>query len=146
MRCKRCEIDYLGGSICAQCGGALKRGEVRFSRMGQPLSHAGGASVGEAVPPMPFDREDEEPGTSDGFLVRLVRKTYESVLACALFSVVLRFGTFMFKVVDSLMATGGDVRPGISLLVEMKKEIGGCDVFFWVLIAILIFRFRHNPP
>ncbi|MEJ2745471.1 MAG: hypothetical protein P8123_07295 [bacterium] len=145
MRCKRCEIDYFGGSVCAQCGGALERGEVKFSRMGQPLFLVGGAPAGEAVSSTPVAREEEEPGGSDGILFRLVRKTVESAFACALFSVVLRFGTFMFKVVDSLMATGGDVRPGISLIVEMRKDIGGYDVFFWVLITILIFRFRHNP-
>lgn len=145
MHCKRCEIDYFGGSLCEKCGGALERGDVKFSRLGQPLFLAGGLPIGEAVPPPPVAREGEEPGRSDGILTRLLRKIVESALACALFSVVLRFGTFVFKVVDSLTATGGDVRPGISLLAEMRKEIGGFDVFFWLLIAVLIFRFRHNP-
>lgn len=145
MYCKRCEMDYFGGGLCEKCGGRLEKGEVKFSHVGQPLFFAGGAPMGEAVPSRPVARAEEEPGGSDGFLLRLLRKIVESAFACALFSVVLRFGAFVFKVADSLMATGGDVRPGISLLAEMRKEIGGFDVFFWALIAILIFRFRHNP-
>ena len=145
MYCRRCGIDCFGGGLCEKCGGALERGDVQFSHMGHPLFLMGGAPMGETVPPMPVVREEEEPGRSDGWLVRLVRKLVESAFACALFSVVLRFGAFMFKVVDSLTATGGDVRPGISLLAEMKKGVGGYDVFFWALIAILVFRFRHNP-
>ena len=102
--------------------------------------------MGEAFPSSrPVARREEEPGRSDGLLMRLAHKTVESAFGCALSSVVLRFCIFAFKVVDSLMSTGGDVRPGISLLAEMKREIGGYDVFFWALITILIFRFRHNP-
>lgn len=145
MYCKRCETDYFGGSICAQCGGALGKGDVRFSRMGQPLFLVGGAPMGATASRLPVARGEEEPGGADGLPARLGRKIVESAFACALFSVALRFGAFMLKVVDSLTATGGDVRSGISLLAEMKKEIGGYDVFFWALITVLIFRFRHNP-
>jgi len=145
MHCNRCEIDYFGGSICERCGGALERGEVRFSRMGQPLFLGGASPMSEHAPPLRAARAEKEPGRSEGLLVRLGYKLIESVFACALFSVVLRVGTFIFKVVDSLMATGGDIRPGISLLTEMKKAISGYDVCFWVLIAVLVFRLRHNP-
>ena len=101
--------------------------------------------MSEHAPPLRAARTEKEPGRSEGLLVRLGYKLIESVFACALFSVVLRVGTFIFKVVDSLMATGGDIRPGISLLTEMKKAISGYDVCFWVLIAVLVFRIRHNP-
>lgn len=145
MYCTRCEIDYFGGSICARCGGPLERGELRFSRMGQPRFSGGASPMGEPSSARHVARADKEPGRSEGFLVRCGYKFIESVFACALFSVVLRVGTFIFKVVDSLMATGGDIRPGISLLTEMKKAISGYDVCFWVLITVLVFRFRHNP-
>ncbi len=145
MYCKRCEIDYFGGSICARCGGALVRGEVRFSRMGQPFFLRGEPPISGSDRFRPDAEPVKEPGRAEGILIRLGRKLIESVFACALFSVILRVGTFLFKVADSLMATGGDIRPGISLVVEMKKEISGYDVFFWVLIAALVFKFRHNP-
>jgi hypothetical protein len=145
MHCKRCEIDYFGGSICARCGGALERGDVRFSRMGRPLFRGEAPAMSEAVPARHTAREEKEPGRSEGFIVRLGRKLIESVIACALFSVVLRAGTFLFKVADSLMETGGDILPGISLITEMKKPIGEIDVFFWLVVTVLVFRFRHNP-
>jgi len=145
MYCRRCEIDYFGGSICARCGGTLERGEVRFSRMGQPLFLRGAPPISGPDPSRRAARAEKEPGRSEGLLVRLGHKLIESVFACALFSVVLRVGTFMFKIVDSLMATGGDIREGISFLAEMKREISGYEIWFWVLIAVLVFRFRHNP-
>lgn len=145
MHCKRCDIDYFGGSICARCGGALDRGDVRFSRMGQPLFRGEAPTMREPVPARHTTREEKEPGRSEGFLVRLGHKFIESVFACALSSAILRAGTFLFKVADSLMATGGDIRPGISLLAEMKKPIGGFDVCIWMVIIVLVFRFRHNP-
>jgi len=145
MYCNRCEIDYFGGSICARCGGTLERGEVRFSRMGQPLFLGGASRMSEPVPPLRTARGEKEPGRSEGLLVRLGYKLIESVFACALFSVVLRVVTFIVKVVDSLTETGGDIRGGISLFADMQRAVSWYEVWIWVLIAVLVFRLRHNP-
>lgn len=145
MRCERCGIDYFGGSICTCCGGALKPGAIRFSRTGEPLSHMSPAGAGEAVLPMHHGFVEREAGRAEGALVRLSYKILESIFACALFSVLLRAVIFLVKVIDSLMETGGDIREGISFAADLQRAINWYEIVVWMLLVLVIFRFRHNP-
>ena len=147
MYCARCEMYHFGGSRCPSCGDGMVRGGMKFTRTGEPLAR--GAVSDPAA--SPFTRQagtgggKKEAGKSEGFLVRLAYKLMESVFACALFSVVLRMAIFLVKVADSLMETGGDVKEGISLVVEVQRAIAWYEIGGWVLLTVLIFMFRRNP-
>ena len=141
MHCRRCEEDFFGGSICPRCGGALRRGAVIYSRVGEPLAHR----ISPHGEGSERAHEEREPGHSEGLVVRLMHKMVESVLVCALFSVIFRISIFLLKVIDSLMKTGGDIYEGIRLGADMHRPVEWYETMIWMLIVFLVFRFRHNP-
>lgn len=147
MRCAGCEMDFFGGGICPRCGVALKRGDILYGRVGEPLASPAQPRPGENVFSGPRAREAtaQEPGEGEGALVRWSYKILESVFACALFSVVLRVVIFFVKVIDSLMETGGDIKEGISFLSEIQRAISWYEEAVWVLIAIIVLKYRHGP-
>jgi hypothetical protein len=121
---------------------------MKFTRTGEPLAR----NVKADLAASPFTRQagtgggKKEAGRkSEGILVRLAYKLMESVFACALFSVALRMATFLVKVADSLMETGGDVKEGISLVTDVQRAIEWYEIGGWVLLTVLIFAFRRNP-
>jgi hypothetical protein len=87
----------------------------------------------------------EATGGGEVVAARLFHKFFESIMACVLFSVLLRVVLFLIQVADSLMETGGTVKAGISLYDSIKMPIGWYEYGVWMLIFILIFRYRHTP-
>ncbi|MEI6633815.1 MAG: hypothetical protein WCP22_08360 [Chlamydiota bacterium] len=147
MYCARCGMYHFGGSRCPSCGDGMVHGGMKFTRTGEPLARGAEADPAAA----PFIRQagagggKKEAGKSEGFPVRLAYKLMESVFACALFTVFLRMAIFLVKVAESLMETGGDVKEGISLITEVQRAIEWYEIGGWVLLTVLIFKFRRNP-
>jgi hypothetical protein len=143
MFCKQCNEYHFGGSLCPSCGRKLGRSKIRFSHTGEPVLyeqeqfgvHGGGMAV----------REKKEKKHSGGFVARLCYKFIESVMACVLFSVTFRIVLFLVKLADSLMETGGEIRGGISFYADIKQAINWFEIVVWLIIFILIFRYRYNP-
>ena len=145
MYCERCNTHYFGGSVCLTCGGPLLRGVSTFSMRGELQRRGQEISISQTAPPHLKSSEKAGVGRSAGILVRLCYKILESLFACVRFSVALRVIIFLVKVIDSLMETGGDIKEGISFYADMQMGIGWYEKAAWVLIVILIFRYRHRP-
>lgn len=74
-----------------------------------------------------------------------MHKMVESIFVCALFSFIFRISIFLLKVIDSLMKTGGDIYEGISLGTDIHRPVEWYEMIIWMLIVVLVFRYRHNP-
>jgi len=140
MYCGRCQEDYFGGSLCPVCGGRMRRGKISYSRFGEPLNHYVSREGRKRAA-----SGGKEAGVAEGLIVRLLHKLVDSIVFCALFSLLYRVGSFGVRVADSLMQTGGDIRPGIRLGMYLRRPIDGVDILAWALIVLLVFKFRHNP-
>lgn len=143
MYCPRCDANHFAGSRCPACGGRMRRGDLRFSLFGEPLVQGDERDI-SPIPSEP-SAGGREPGRSEGSVVRYRGKILESLFFCLLLSVSLRFGIFAAKVIDSLVQTGGEIRAGISIVVEFRRPVTGYEVLAWALITLLIFRYRHAP-
>lgn len=146
MYCARCGMYHFGGSRCPSCGNLMVRGGMKFTRTGEPLARS--AQADPAFTPHPTHAamgKRKEVGKSEGLALRLVYKTMDSVIGCALFTVALRCAIFLVKIAVELMRTGGDIEENITLLAEIRKGIELYEYGGWVLLTLLIFYFRRNP-
>ena len=145
MFCPRCDEHHFGGSICPSCGGRLLRGKATFTPHGTPAIQKANIAVYGGARSRAAEAAADKTGQSTGLLLRLCYKALESVFACVMFSVALRLVIFLVKVIDSMLETGGEIKEGISLYADFRMAVGRYEIVMWVIIAILIFRYRHNP-
>ena len=145
MYCPRCDEHHFGGSVCPSCGGKLLRGRATFTPHGTPMIQRANIAVYQKARGRAAAAAADKTGQAEGLLVRLCYKLLESVFACVAFSVALRLVIFLVKVIDSMLETGGEIKEGISLYSDIRMAIGRYEIAMWIIIAILIFRYRHNP-